>query len=295
MKNSQIIIQKEEENLRIDKLLSLKYPEKSRAYFQYLIENGHVLLNNSPIKKRIKTKQNDTVQISFIPYPELSLKPQKIALDILYEDPDIIIINKKPDMVVHPAPGNPDNTFANALLYHCGNLPMEENNLRPGIVHRLDKETSGVLIAAKNENAHRNLVKQFSSRNIKKTYLAICSGRPKNQMIFQPIGRNKIKRKEMQITSTGKEAATEIITLASHENISLVKACPQTGRTHQIRVHLKHINHPIIGDKIYGNTQSKAPRHMLHAYSIKLNHPIFLKSSGFRRLNGIFSPPAGRF
>ena len=152
MNNRQEIIITSEDNLtRIDKLLITKYPEKSRSYIQFLIENGHILLNGKKIKKRTQPKQHDKISIFFSPLLEISLKPQDIKLDILYEDDDIIVVNKPPHMVVHPAPGNPDGTFANALLHHCKNLPGEE--YRPGIVHRLDKETSGALIAAKNDTA----------------------------------------------------------------------------------------------------------------------------------------------
>lgn len=273
-----ILVKEEEEGLRIDKLLSTRYGEKSRTYFQYLIENGCVLLNGNPIKKRTSPKKDDEIEIFFILTKEISLEPQNIPLNIIYEDEDIIAVNKPSNMVVHPAPGNWKDTFVNALLFHCKNLLTKKDNLRPGIVHRLDKDTSGILLAAKNENAHRNLIEQFSLRQIEKEYLAICFGYIESQTLSFPIARDKNKRKEMSVNENGKEAITVIETLAKKEELTLILAKPKTGRTHQIRVHLKHMNSPIIGDKIYGNSKINKKynlsRQMLHAYSLKFFHPI---------------------
>lgn len=271
-----IYVKEEEEGLRIDKLLSLRYEQKSRTYFQFLIENESVLLNGEKVKKRILPKKGDEIEIFFILTKEIDLEPQNIPLDIVYEDDDIIAINKPVGMVVHPAPGNWSGTFVNALLHHCKNLSSLDN-LRPGIVHRLDKETSGILIAAKNENSHRKLINQFSSRKIEKNYLAVCFGSPKNQIISAPIGRHLTKRKEMTVKEDGKEAITEIISLGQKENLSLILARPRTGRTHQIRVHMKHIQAPILGDEVYGsekiNKKFNVRRQLLHAYSIFFDHP----------------------
>lgn len=274
---SVILVTEEEAGLRIDKLLSLRYDNKSRAYFQFLIDNDSVLLNGKKVKKRIMPKSGDEIEIFFILTKETPLTPENIPLDIIYEDDDIIAINKPPHMVVHPAPGHWSGTFVNALLYHCKHLSAESNDLRPGIVHRLDKETSGILLAAKNKDAHRILIEQFSSRKIHKQYLAICFGTPKPQQISLPIGRHPIKRKEMTIRESGKEAVTDITTLNHKDDISLVLAKPKTGRTHQVRVHLKQINTPIIGDKVYGNSKvnkkMKIERQLLHAYKISFTHP----------------------
>ena len=272
-----IYVTEEEEGLRIDKLLSLRYGQKSRTYFQFLIEKKAVLLNGEKVKKSTIPKKGDEIEILFILTDEISLQPQNIPLDIIYEDDDILAINKPAGMVVHPAPGNWTNTFVNALLYHCKNISNPEKTLRPGIVHRLDKDTSGILLAAKNEEAHRKLIEQFSSRKIEKFYLAICLGSPSNQTISAPIGRNQTKRKEMAVKEDGKEAVTDIECLAQKDNLSLLLAKPKTGRTHQIRVHLKHINAPIIGDSTYGsdkiNKKLNSTRQLLHAYIIQFSHP----------------------
>jgi len=263
---------------RLDKLLSEKFKSNSRTYFQYLIENGSVLVNNKKVKKRFIPKIGDEIEIFFQALPDISLKAENIPLDIIYEDEYIIAINKKANMVVHPAVGNWSNTFVNALLYHCKDLIYENSDIRPGIVHRLDKNTTGVLIAAKTTKAQQNLIEQFKNREIKKKYLAITINKPKNQVISAPIARHKIKRKEMAIVENGKEAITEIKILKSNDKISLIEATPKTGRTHQIRVHLKHIMCPILGDEIYGskshNNNYKTSSQLLHAYSIEFLHPI---------------------
>ena len=267
-----------EELKRLDKLLSEKFKSSSRTYFQYLIENGSVLVNNKKIKKRFIPKIGDEIEIFFQALPDISLKAENIPLDILYEDEYIIAINKKANMVVHPAVGNWSNTFVNALLYHCKDLIYEDSDIRPGIVHRLDKDTTGVLLAAKTIKAQQNLIEQFKNREIKKKYLAITINKPKNQILSAPIARHKIKRKEMTIVETGKEAITKIEVLKSNDKISLIEATPKTGRTHQIRVHLKHLLCPILGDETYGskshNNNYKVFAQLLHAHSIEFLHPI---------------------
>ena len=188
-----------EELKRLDKLLSEKFKSNSRTYFQYLIENGSVLVNNKKVKKRFIPKIGDEIEIFFQALPDISLKAENIPLDILYEDEYIIAINKKANMVVHPAVGNWSNTFVNALLYHCKDLIYKDSDIRPGIVHRLDKNTTGVLLAAKTIKAQQKLIEQFKNREIKKKYLAITINKPKNQIISAPIARHKIKRKEKAI------------------------------------------------------------------------------------------------
>lgn len=279
LETDSIIVTKEEASIRIDKLLSDRYGDKSRTYFQFLIENGHVLLNGEKIKKRIVPKEGDEIEIFFILTPEISLEPQDIPLDILYEDEYIIAVNKPANMVVHPALGNWKNTFVNALLFHCKNLPSK-NDLRPGIVHRLDKDTTGVIIAAKTEISHRNLISQFSRREISKSYLCICHGNPPNGKFSAPIGRDLKNRQKMTVKADGKEALSEFTTLHSNGILSLVQADIFTGRTHQIRVHLKYLKAPVLGDKTYGNSSKenlKASRPLLHAYKMELQHPILKK------------------
>ncbi len=213
------------------------------------------------------------MEVFFRLTPEISLAPQNIPLNILFEDEYIIAINKPPGMVVHPAPGHYENTFVNALLYHCKNIAPVEGDLRPGIVHRLDKNTSGVLIAAKTEDAHRKLIQAFSQRQMKKEYLAICYGKPENQTIEKPIGRHPTKRKEMCVSDKGKSALSTLHLLAYNEKKSLVLVQPETGRTHQIRVHLQSVQCPIVGDPVYG-PDTKAKRHYLHAYRLSFLHPV---------------------
>jgi 23S rRNA pseudouridine1911/1915/1917 synthase len=273
-----LIVAEEEAGLRLDKLLVGRFPECSRSYFQYLIENGSVLVNGKKIKKRDEPSPGDEIEICFILTPEISLDPQEIPLDILYEDEDFLAINKPAGMVVHPAPGHPSQTFVNALLFHCKQLQTQEGDLRPGIVHRLDKDTSGILLAAKTMEMHQQLVSLFCSRQIEKRYLAICIGNPGDRIINAPLGRHPIHRKEMAVLkSGGKESISRCRTLATHPPFSLVEITPLTGRTHQIRVHLKHVQSSILGDPVYGvasiNLKEKAERQMLHAESLRFIHP----------------------
>lgn len=263
---------------RIDALLARKFKEYSRTYFQELIEAEHVLLNGRPLKKRQIPLSGDEIQIIFKKRPGPDLTPQPIALNILYEDKHIIAVNKPPGMVVHPAPGNWSHTFVNALLHHC-DLP-NTSDLRPGIVHRLDKETSGVLIAAKTELAHQKLVELFQKREIKKEYIAIAIGKVSSGLINLAIERCPFDRKKMRVSSEekAKEAITEVELLDYNGTFSKVLLKPKTGRTHQLRVHLSHLGFPILGDKVYGNTtinsRYKIDRHYLHAKNIAFIHPI---------------------
>jgi 23S rRNA pseudouridine1911/1915/1917 synthase len=272
-------VAEEEAGIRIDKILAAHYPLFSRTYFQKLLEEGLVLMNGLPVKKRNVAEEDDEIEVCFQFPAECSLEPESIPLSVLYEDNHLLAINKPAGMVVHPAPGHPKGTFVNALLAHCKSIPPSGDPLRPGIVHRLDKDTSGVLLAAKTPLAHQRLVDLFSSRKIAKTYLAICLGHPTGGEINAPLGRHPVRRKEMAIMfDGGKEAISEVRTLAFNQQLSLVLIRPKTGRTHQIRVHLKHIGCPILGDSVYGSSSTnqthQAERQMLHAYQISFTHPI---------------------
>jgi len=273
-----LFITAEEEGSRIDKLLAERFPHYSRTYFQNLIEMGSVLLNGEPVKKRIIPEEGDEIEICFLAAPDTSLIPQSIPLEILYEDDHLLAINKPPGMVTHPAPGHWTGTFVNALLGHCKEIAPGSDPLRPGIVHRLDKDTSGVLLAAKTLAAHQKLIELFTTRQMEKLYLAVCSGRPQNGIISAPIARHPVNRKEMAVLPDGREAVTEVKVAAFDEKTSLVLLKPRTGRTHQIRVHLKHIGCPVLGDPVYGKKNSydsKGPnRQLLHAYRLEFVHPL---------------------
>ncbi len=272
-----LFISKEHETTRLDSFLARHYGGYSRTYFQNIIEKGLVLVNGRPIKKREKPKVGDEIEICFVLAPELSLEPQNIPLEVLFEDEHLIVVNKPAGMVVHPAPGHPKDTFVNALLFHCKNLPADD--LRPGIVHRLDKDTSGALIAAKTTECHRLLIEMFSKREIEKTYLAVCMGNPGDMTISAPIARHATDRKKMCVSEErGKEAVSVCTTLYTKEGLSVVEVKLITGRTHQIRVHLQHRGTPVLGDPVYGSASSNQKyglmRQMLHAKEVCFEHPI---------------------
>ena len=273
------LVSAEEANVRLDKLLSIRYKEShSRNYFQYLIDEGLVLLNGSAVKKQERPVEGDEISVEFTLTEELKVEPEAIPLDILFEDQHLIAINKPAGMVVHPAPGNWKGTFVNALLHHT-KVQIGNESLRPGIVHRLDKDTSGVLLAAKESLTQQRLVDQFANREIKKEYLAVCVGNPGSGEIDAPIGRHPKRRKEMTIREDGgRNAVTRFETVEVRGQTSLVRLFPVTGRTHQIRVHMKHRGTPILGDSVYGNHYQNqkhgAKRQLLHAARLELTHPI---------------------
>lgn len=272
------IVSEEEASERLDKLLAKRFPLYSRTYFQYLIDQELVLIDGKAAKKRAFLSPGSEIEVEFALTPEISLEPEAIPLTILYEDEWLIAVNKPAGLVVHPGAGNWTGTFVHGLLYHCRHLD-KGSSLRPGIVHRLDKETSGVLLAAKSELAQQKLVSLFATREIHKEYLAICVGNPGPRVIEGKIGRHPIRRKEMTILKEGgKEACTRCIPLAHGPHLSIVRLLPETGRTHQLRVHLKSINTPILGDSLYGsapsNKQYDAARQMLHAETLRFVHPF---------------------
>lgn len=283
--SEEIIVTEEEAGERIDKVLANRFRDiQSRTYFQFLLEEKRVLVNGLPIKKRDRVQAGDEVHIHFILTPEIGLEAECIPLEILYEDRDILVINKSKGMVVHPAPGHWSGTFVNALLYHCkqGAAAFSSettDSFRPGIVHRLDKDTTGVLVAAKTTLSQQRLIEMFAGRQIHKEYTAICLGNPGNQEVRVPIGRHPVNRKLMTVRNEGgREAVSRFKTKACNGKLSLVNVILETGRTHQIRVHMKHVGAPILGDAAYGNVQSNlhysADRQMLHAHLIRFKHPI---------------------
>lgn len=267
---------------RIDKWLTSHFKERSRTYFQNLITSGLVILNGEVAIKRAMVAQGDEIEVTLIEKPIIEAKPEPIALSILYEDDDLIAIDKPAGMVVHPAPGTPSGTLVNALLHHLGKAPTNDP-VRPGIVHRLDKETSGVIIVAKNSLAHEKLSEMFARRLIEKRYLAIAVGTcPLEATIDEPLGRDLRNRQKMAVRSVGKRAVSHLRRMKTNGELSLVEVTIETGRTHQIRVHLAHLRTPVLGDSTYGNARANsiygAKRQMLHAKCLRFLHPITLQN-----------------
>lgn len=273
------LVSEAEAGERIDKLLSTRFAGvQSRQYFQRLISDGYVRVNGADVKKKDKPLTGDEIEVQFVLTPEIALDPEPIPLDILYEDEQLIAVNKPAGMVVHPAPGNWRGTFVNALLHHCITLDREQSPLRPGIVHRLDKETTGVLLAAKTNWMHQRLVGLFQGRQMRKEYLAIVVGNPGDGEVNAAIGRHPVHRKQMTVVAEGgRQARTLYHTLKTSGELSLVRLQLVTGRTHQARVHMRHLGHPILGDPVYGNTgmntKYRLQRQMLHAALLSFQHP----------------------
>lgn len=269
---------------RLDIFLQSMLEEMSRAGVQKLIEDGLVKVNGKDIKKAgTKLKGNEIVEVKIPEEEEVpELKPENIPIDIVYEDEYIAVINKTSNMTVHPAQNIYTGTLVNALLYHFKSLSnINEDNIRPGIVHRLDKDTSGLIIIAKTNEAHEKLVEMFQSKNMKKTYIAICKGNfsQKSGRIENLIGRDPYERKRMAVVETnGKPAITNYEVIDEVQDFSLMKVNIETGRTHQIRVHMKFLNHPILGDSTYGSPSKLAERQMLHAYMLEFIHPVTKES-----------------
>ena len=270
-----------EENVdcRIDKLIPVLNKNITRMSAQKLLEEGKILVNDKKEKPSYKVKVNDIISIEIPELKETEIIPENIALDVLYEDEYIIVVNKAKGMVVHPANGNYTGTLVNALLYKCkDSLSGIGGEKRPGIVHRLDKDTSGVIIVAKCNKAHINLSEQIKEHKVKKTYIALVKGIVKDNeaTIDMPIGRSKKDRKKMDIDKNGKNAITHFKVLKRYQGYTLLKVNIETGRTHQIRVHLSTIGYPIVGDMVYSNGKNEfnVEGQMLHAWRIEFTHPI---------------------
>jgi 23S rRNA pseudouridine1911/1915/1917 synthase len=267
---------------RFDKHLARRLPEMSRSRLQELIKDGHATLNGKPAKPGVALRLGDVVSVTVPEVAPVEIKAQDIPLTFLYEDADIAVLDKPPGLVVHPAEGNPDGTLVNALLHHIDDLSGIGGEMRPGIVHRLDKDTSGCMVVAKNDTAHRRLTEAFSERRLTKIYLAVVNGVPRERggRIQNYIGRHAVDRKRMAILldGAGKEAVTEWKILSTHQGCALIQCRLLTGRTHQIRVHMKEaLQCPILGDPIYGHPSRQrvhTPRLMLHAWKLAFNHPI---------------------
>ena len=269
----------EQENIRLDVYISEKYNQLSRTMIQKLIENGDIRVNRSQKKISYKVQIGDKITINIPEVKETDLKPQEIPIEVVYEDNDIIVVNKPKGLVVHPANGNPDGTLVNAIMAMCkDSLSGIGGELRPGIVHRLDKDTSGLLIVAKNDIAHIRMSEQIKDRKVKKIYIALVRGviSEDEATIDMPIGRSTKDRKKMAVTKNGKQAVTHFKVLKRYPKYTLLEIKIDTGRTHQIRVHMAEIGHPIIGDMIYssGKNDFGVEGQMLHAKSLDFKHPI---------------------
>lgn len=278
------IVKQEEAGKRIDAYLSSKNEDISRVAIQRLIEEEKILVNGKKTKASYKVQENDKITQEEEKPQEINLKAQDIPIEIIYEDDDIIVVNKPKGLVVHPANGNPDGTLVNAIMAICkDSLSGIGGEIRPGIVHRLDKDTSGILVVAKNDKAHINMSEQIKNHRVKKTYIALVRGIVKENeaTINMPIGRSTKDRKKMAVTKNGKEAIThfKVIKRYPNENCTLLEVRIETGRTHQIRVHLSQIGYPVIGDTTYSSGKNKweVQGQCLHAKSLEFKHPITQK------------------
>lgn len=276
--NKLIINNNEKTNQRLDSYIA-NNTQLSRVAVQRMIEEEKILVNGKKIKSSYKTQLNDEISIEKEQPKEVNLIAQDIPLDIIYEDKDIIVINKPKGLVVHPANGNPDGTLVNAIMAICkDSLSGIGGEIRPGIVHRLDKDTSGLLIVAKNDEAHIKMSEQIKNRQVKKKYIALVRGivAEDEATINMPIGRSTRDRKKMAVTKTGKEAITHFKVLKRYDKYTLLEIKIDTGRTHQIRVHMSEIGYPVVGDTVYSNGKNEfgVSGQMLHAKSLEFKHPI---------------------
>ena len=273
-------------NIRIDKYL-LDKAEYSRSKIQKMIENGDILVNDKLIKTSYIVKENDIVFIDEGLTDEIDIIPENIPLDIVYEDDYLLVVNKPSGMVVHPAPGNYTGTLVNALMYHCNELSSVNGNIRPGIVHRIDADTSGLLLVAKNDMVHNDLAKQISEKTVTRKYICLVHGiiNEDTATIDAPIGRDVNNRKKMCVTGdNSKEAITHIRVIERYKNATLIECVLETGRTHQIRVHMNYINHPVVNDPVYGYNKmdDKEFGQMLHAEELGFIHPITKEYMDFK-------------
>jgi len=274
-----LILTAEETGLRLDAWLAGQVEELTRSAAQRLIEEGQVLCNGRPVAKNYKLTGGETVEVTLRSPEPIEALPQDIPLDVVYEDEDVIVVNKPVGLVVHPAPGHPDGTLVNALLHHCGeSLSGVGGALRPGIVHRIDRDTSGLIIAAKNDFAHQALAAQLQDHSLARTYEAVAVGnlREDRGTVDAPIGRHGTDRKKMAVTDkNSRSAVTHWEVLTRYPGYCHIRCRLETGRTHQIRVHMAYIGHPLLGDTVYGSKKpvSGLTGQCLHAVGLKFRHP----------------------
>ena len=277
MKEERVVVSEQYNNSRLDKFLTTIFSDKSRSFFQNIIEEDLVKVNDSVRKSNYKLKENDIVEVKFPDAVEGTIKPENIPIEILYEDDDIIIVNKVQGMIVHPAPGVYSGTLVNALLYHCKDLSGINGVVRPGIVHRIDKDTSGILVIAKNDFAHMKLSEDFKKHSITREYVAITEGVIKSDSgtIDKPLARDPKERIKIAIVEGGRRAVTHYSVEKRFKTNTMVRCTLETGRTHQIRVHMASIGHPLVGDPVYGYKKQKfkVNGQMLHAAKLGFIHP----------------------
>lgn len=278
-----LTVEFDEEGLRLDQFLAQMLTAQSRSYLQKLIRQGNILVNGSVKKPSYDVKEGDEIIVTLPAPVPLDVQAEDIPLNIIYEDINLLVINKPAGLVVHPAAGHFDHTLVNALIHHCGkNLSGIGGVLRPGIVHRLDRDTSGCIVVAKDDTTHNDLTRQFQERKVNKEYIAIVSGWVKELRgtLSATIGRHPVHRKRMAVRyNEGKEAITTYEAIERFQKATLLNLKLGTGRTHQIRVHMLHIGHPVLGDEEYGKKKSRLegveiPRQMLHAYKLGFTHPV---------------------
>ena len=283
MEEKVIKIEENSVGKRLDVFLQDTFSSYTRSYFKNLIDNGLVIVDGRTEKSGYKLKKNDIIKVIIKEPEKISTEAEDVPFDIVYEDDDLVVVNKPQGVVVHPCSSTKHGTLVNGLIYRIKNLSGINGVLRPGIVHRLDKETSGLLVVAKNDKAHVSLSKQIKDKTCKRNYLALLEGNLKEDSgeIVTKIGRDKKDRKKMAVLSEGREAITDYKVLKRFKNACFVEFSLKTGRTHQIRVHAKYLGHPIIGDKVYGKEVKGLKGQLLHAYKITFVHPTTLKEMTF--------------
>ena len=270
--------------VRLDQFLALQDTQLTRAQLHRLIVQGQVLLNGRSAKPAQKVRSGDLVSLTIPPPRVTDVVPQWMPLTLVYQDSDIVVIDKPAGLSVHPGPGHPDQTLVNGLLARCPDIQGVGGAIRPGIVHRLDKDTSGLMMVAKNHHAHQELSNQIKDRRVTKGYMALTTGvvSPDSGIIDQPIARDPRHRKRMAVVAGGRESRTQYRVLGNPSGHSLLELALETGRTHQIRVHLAHLGHPLLGDGVYGKTSSLLDRHFLHANLLGFQHPRTGEALEFR-------------
>ena len=260
---------------RLDVFVARMIPELTRSRVQRLIASGHIAVDGQPSKRALRLEPGQRVAVDIPPPVSDRAEAEEIPLAVIFEDADLLVVNKPPGMTVHPSPGHRTATLVNAILAHCHDLSGIGGVLRPGIVHRLDRDTSGIIVVAKNDAAHNALARQLKERSVEKTYIALVEGtpRPPEGAIEAPIARDPRNRQRMAVIDGGRDAATAYRVIERFRGMSLLEARPKTGRTHQIRVHLAAIGHPIVGDRVYGKPSPLVDRQFLHASRIAFTHP----------------------